>query len=223
MFAGIARRYDLLNHLLSCHVDKLWRRAAVRAASVHAASRVLDVCAGTGDLTFAFARKTGAAIGTDFTPEMVALAQHKRSQARSKAQNARFAVADTLQLPFADASFDAVSVAFGIRNVADWRRGLAEMARVARPGGKVVVLEFAKPRNRLFRGLFFFYFRRVVPSVGRLVSRDPEAYRYLPESVMAFAAPEELGEGMQVAGLREIRIEWLTGGIAALIIGTKPP
>lgn len=217
MFAGIAPRYDLLNHILSFHVDKLWRRAAVRAACVGQSSQVLDVCAGTGDLTFAFARHASQAIGTDFTPEMIALARKKGSASTC----ARFAVADTLQLPFADARFDAVSVAFGIRNVADWRRGVAEMARVAKPGGKIVILEFSQPKNRFLRACFGLYFRRFVPWIGRLVSRDPEAYRYLPESVAAFATPEELSQGMESAGLREVRIQRLTGGIASLIVGSK--
>lgn len=223
MFAGIARRYDLLNHLLSCHIDKLWRRAAVRAAQIGSGSHVLDVCAGTGDLSFALARKGAKVIGADFTPEMIVLAHGKRFEGHLSRRHVRFAVADTLSLPFASNRFDAVSVAFGIRNVADWRRGLAEMVRVAKPGGRIVVLEFSQPKNWLFRKLFFFYFLRVVPCIGKLVSRDPQAYRYLPDSVLAFATPQELGEGMAAAGLGEIRVQRLTGGIASLIVGTKLP
>ena len=221
MFAGIAPRYDLLNHLLSFQVDRLWRRAAVREAAPVAETRVLDICAGTGDLSLAFSRRGARVVGTDFCPEMIRIARTKAGRLGPPAASARFAVADALRLPFRDRAFDRVCVAFGVRNLSDWRGGIAEMARVARPGGRVLVLEFARPRNRLLRRVFFFYFRKVVPAVGRIISGDPEAYTYLPESVLSFVGPEELARAMRDEGLEEVSVRPLTGGISALIVGKK--
>ena len=215
MFARVARRYDRANHLLSLGIDRLWRRTAVRAAGLTPGARVLDVCAGTGDLAFAFGRAGAAVIGADFCPEMLQRT-HKKSQGDG-AHRPVFLAADTLDLPFAGGQFDVVSVAFGIRNVADPVAALREMRRVARPGGRVIVLEFARPRLAVLGPLYLFYFRRVLPRLGRWITGDTGgAYSYLPASVLAFPEREDFLELMRRAGLESASYRLLTGGIAAL-------
>lgn len=221
MFGRVARRYDFLNHFLSLHIDRLWRRRAVRCVSPLKTKDVLDVCCGTGDLAFAFARAGARVVGSDFTKEMIALAAAKRES--RDAGGPEFLIADTLELPFADERFDVVSVAFGIRNVENVDAGIREMARVARPGGKVLILEFSRPPGRVFGPLYLFYFRILLPRVGAVLSRrSAGAYRYLPESVMGFPDPELLASKMRAAGLETVRYERLTRGIATLHVGQKP-
>ncbi len=221
MFDRISPRYDLLNHLLSLNTDVLWRRRA--AALCEGARRVLDVCSGTGDLALEIHRRRGAeVVGTDFSQPMLRLARDKSARRRAD-RRVRFQAADTLRLPFRDASFDACTVAFGIRNVADPARGLAEMTRVVRPGGRVIILEFSLPSNPLLRAPYVFYFDRLLPRIGRLIARDGgEAYRYLPDSVSRWPRPEELKASMEYAGLHQVAYERLSGGIAAVHHGTRP-
>lgn len=169
MFAGVAPRYDRANRLLSLGVDRLWRRAVVRAASTGPGMRVLDVCAGTGDLAFAFARSGAEVIGSDFCPEMLRGTRRKRGA--GGARGPEFVAADTLRLPFPADHFDVASVAFGIRNVADPVAAMAEMGRVVVPGGRVFVLEFARPRIPVFGPLYLLYFRRVL-QIGRTSCRE---------------------------------------------------
>jgi demethylmenaquinone methyltransferase/2-methoxy-6-polyprenyl-1,4-benzoquinol methylase len=214
MFDRIAPRYDLLNRAMTAGLDGRWRQAAAAAADLAAGDRALDCCTGTGDLALALADRVttaGEVVGVDFSPRMVALA---RDKAARRGAPARFAVADALDLPFPDDEFDAATVAFGIRNVADLDRGLAEMARVVRPGGRVVVLEITTPaRLRRFYGVWF---DRVVPWLGRLLGRDGAAYSYLPASVRRFPEPPLLAARMAAAGLREVRWRPLAAGIVAL-------
>lgn len=221
MFARVAPRYDRANHWLSLGVDRGWRRAAVRAAGLTAASRVLDVCAGTGDLSFAFERAGADVIGTDFCPEMLHHTHAKKPPGPRGGPT--FVAADTLELPFAPQQFDVVSVAFGIRNVADPMSALREMRRVARPGGRIVVLEFARPRWPILGPLYLFYFRRVLPRLGRWITGDTGgAYSYLPASVMAFPEREAFLALMSGAGLESASYRLLTGGIAALYRAEVP-
>ncbi len=225
MFADIAPRYDFLNHLLSANVDRLWRRTAVRLAELRPSDAVLDVCTGTGDLAFAAARHVseadgGRVVGTDFCAEMVQLARRKDRDGR-----VRFVVADTLRLPFPAESFDAVMVAFGIRNVGGLEQGLTEMRRVLRPGGRAVLLEFTTPRSRVVRGIFGLYFNHLLPRIGRWLSPAPrpevdDAYRYLPDSVSSFPRPAGLRESMERCGFEGVRYELLTFGVAAVHVGT---
>jgi len=220
MFGSIAKRYDLLNHLLSGNVDKRWRRVVARSVRERLSSsnsRILDVACGTGDLSLTLFEITGAGVvGTDFCRPMLAIAAGKTSG------RVRLIEGDALDLPFRDGTFDAVTIAFGLRNLANVESGLAELARVLKPGGWVAVLEFSRPANAILRPLFNLYFRRVLPWLGGVVSGSRSAYTYLPASVQNFPDQSQLSLLMEQAGLDEVRYENLTGGIAALHMGRRP-
>jgi demethylmenaquinone methyltransferase / 2-methoxy-6-polyprenyl-1,4-benzoquinol methylase len=219
MFAAIAPRYDLLNHLLSLNVDRSWRRAAVRrlAWERRPDGTYLDLCAGTLDLAATLARARGfggRVIGADFVIPML-------ERGKGKAARARPVGADALTLPFADARFDGAMVAFGVRNLADLDAGLREAHRVLRPGARFVILEFSTPRVALVRALYLFYFRRVLPAIGRAVSKHRDAYTYLPESVLEFPDPDALARRLEGAGFSNVAYQLLTGGICAVHHGTR--
>jgi demethylmenaquinone methyltransferase/2-methoxy-6-polyprenyl-1,4-benzoquinol methylase len=221
MFSGIARRYDLLNHLLSGNIDKRWRRKTARAleSSLIEGARVLDVACGTGDLSLVLA-EAGAArvIGLDFCRPMLEIARRK---AVADSRSIPFVEGDALRLPFADATFDAVTIAFGLRNLASVADGLRELRRVLKPGGRLAVLEFSSPVVPGFRALFRFYFTRVLPHIGGLVSGSRGAYEYLPDSVSRFPDQKRLVELMRAEGFEGVEYSNLTGGIAALHTGTR--
>jgi demethylmenaquinone methyltransferase/2-methoxy-6-polyprenyl-1,4-benzoquinol methylase len=221
MFSAIAPRYDFLNHLLSLGIDRRWRRAAVErlAWETRPDGLYLDACAGTLDLAAELAGRRGFAgrvVGADFATPMLRLGSGK-----GRPGAIRPAAADSLDLPFPSACFDGATVGFGVRNLADLDRGLAELARVLRPGARLVVLEFTTPASPPFRALYLFYFRRILPLIGRAVSRHPTAYSYLPASVSTFPAPAALRERLERAGFRDCGYSLLTGGIAALHWGTR--
>lgn len=224
MFGQIAPRYDLLNHVLSLNVDRYWRWRTVRIVEAKTDQPILDVCTGTGDLALAFYRRTRGrvlVVAADFCPEMLAVGEQKKRRA-GIAGPLMFVEADAQQLPFEDNRFQIVSVAFGLRNVADTDRGLREMTRVCAPGGRVAVLEFSMPRWQPFGGLYRWYFHAVLPRIGQWLARNSEnAYRYLPESVGAFPSGRELAERMRAAGLRDVRSHPFTFGIATLSVGEK--
>jgi demethylmenaquinone methyltransferase/2-methoxy-6-polyprenyl-1,4-benzoquinol methylase len=221
MFSGIARRYDLLNHLLSGNVDKRWRRKAARAleSSLIEGACVLDVACGTGDLSLVLA-EAGAArvIGLDFCRPMLEIARRK---ADAESRSIPFVEGDALRLPFADETFDAVTIAFGLRNLAGVADGLRELRRVLKPGGRLAVLEFSSPVVPGFKALFRFYFTRVLPHIGGLVSGSRGAYEYLPDSVSRFPDQKRLSELMRAEGFERVEYSNLTGGIAALHTGTR--
>ena len=220
MFGRIAKRYDLLNHLLSGNVDKRWRRivsARVREKLSSHDARVLDVACGTGDLSLTLFDITGArVVGTDFCRPMLELA------ARKTADRIPLIEGDALNLPFRDGSFEVVTIAFGLRNLASVEGGLAELRRVLKPGGWVAVLEFSRPANAILRPLFGLYFTRVLPLMGGLISGSRSAYSYLPASVQKFPDQAQLSLLMQQAGFDQVQFENLTGGIAALHTGRRP-
>jgi demethylmenaquinone methyltransferase/2-methoxy-6-polyprenyl-1,4-benzoquinol methylase len=228
MFSRIAPRYDLLNHLLSLRFDVMWRkRLARRFAHVlaHPHARILDVCCGTGDLAQAMANvplvsadsEPACLVGADFAHPMLIRAGEK--DAASRGRRLELVEADALSLPFADASFDFVATAFGFRNLANYAAGIREFRRILAPGGSLAILEFAEPRGTLFRHFFHFYFHRVLPAVGALVSGNLQAYRYLPESVARFTSPGELAELMRRSGLGGVAVESWTAGIVTLHTG----
>lgn len=219
MFTAIAPRYDFLNHLLSLNIDKRWRRQAVARLGWERApsGQYLDLCAGTLDLATTLAQQgdfRGRVIGADFVLPMLALG-------KSKSTVVKPVNADALELPFADASFDGATVGFGVRNLMDLDAGLVEAARVLKPGARYVILEFTTPPRQPMRGLYFFYFRKVLPLIGRLVSKHSEAYTYLPESVLAFPEPDELAARMRTAGFTDVTYTLHFGGITAIHVGTK--
>ena len=222
MFTRVAPRYDLLNHLLSFNIDRLWRgRVARRFRAVLSRpdGRVLDLCCGTGDLALALGGNGPASvIGADFCHPMMERAARKFGQA---GMPVLLVEADALRLPFPDASFDLVTSAFGFRNLADYEAGLREMLRLLRPGGQAGVLEFAEPPGRLLGPLYGFYFRHILPKVGGAISGDSGAYTYLPASVERFPSPEELAEWMRETGFREVEFERFTGGVACLHTGRR--
>ena len=227
MFSRIAPRYDFLNHFLSLSFDRLWRRrTAQRFAQIlrRPDAQILDVCCGTGDLAFALdharekvlcyaAGTRRSIVGSDFAEPMLGLAREK---AAKRKMATRCLAADALELPFADASFDLVTTAFGFRNLTNYERGLREFARVLRPRGELGILEFAEPRSGMLAMIYRFYFNRILPRIGGAISGSGAAYSYLPESVRKFPAPEMLNELMERAGFRDVVYERWTGGIVTL-------
>ena len=222
MFSAIAPRYDFLNRLLSAGRDRVWRREAINGAGLYAGGRMLDVCAGTADMALEAARQSPDVriVGVDFSRPMIVLGRKKAVRA-GFAGRIGLAVASAESLPFSDGVFDAATVAFGLRNVSDRRQGLSEMHRVLKPGGRAVILEFSTPPGRLFRAIYLWYFHRVLPLIGRLVSGHHSAYSYLPSSVAEFPSPAELASRMKEIGFREVSWRLLTRGIVAIHVGVK--
>lgn len=224
MFGEIAPHYDRLNHLLSLNIDRYWRSWTVRQLAPHPGKPILDVCTGTGDLALAFHRATrgqSQIVAADFCREMLAIGRRKQA-ASAIGPELTFVEADAQELPFEADRFSIVSVAFGLRNVADTERGLAEMTRVCRPGGQVAILEFSTPRLQPLRAAYLFYFQHILPRIGqRLAKNQSEAYAYLPATVIQFPEGEALAERMRSVGLKNIKYCPLTFGVATLYIGRK--
>lgn len=222
MFAQIAPRYDVMNHVLSLGIDIRWRKRVVRNLRLDQERPVLDCCTGTGDLAFALARKLNGnaeVVGTDFCAPMLELAREKHSKKFTNLP-VRFVEADSQALPFEDDSFQAVTVAFGLRNVQDTDQGLREMIRVCAPGGQVCVLEFSKPTLPGFKQLYEAYFRHVLPRVGQTFAKNnQDAYDYLPNSVIEFPSGQALADQMEHVGLTNVQVFPLTMGIASIYLG----
>lgn len=224
MFGQIAGRYDFLNHLLSMGVDRYWRWRTVRRVPPRGELPILDVCTGTGDLALAYDRAAGGRVkivAADFCHEMLDIGRRKSAKVGADGRIS-FLEADAQSLPLPSDAFQIVSVAFGLRNVADTDRGLAEMVRVAAPDGRVAVLEFSSPTWQPFKAIYGWYFRHILPRIGQLVARNStQAYEYLPASVGEFPQGEALAERMRAAGLTNVRCYPLTFGIATLYVGEK--
>ncbi len=224
MFNRIAPTYDFLNHFLSVGIDLKWRKMAVKDLSVTGRELVLDLACGTGDLGFAALEKAPECrvIGVDLALKMLEIAKEKANKKKLTAMSYLFLSGDILNLPFRDSTFDKAMIAFGIRNVVNTKKAFVEICRVLKPGGRLAVLEFSLPRNVLFKDLYMIYFKKILPFVGGLVSRDPEAYSYLPSSVDSFTPPEVLSLEMKNAGFRIAKTKFYTGGISYLILADKP-
>jgi len=222
MFSGIAGKYDLLNHLLSINIDKRWRRLVrekLEAILEDPDAVVLDVACGTGDLSIELGTHAKArVIGSDFCRPMLTIAKDKTS---TSALAIPFLESDAMKMPFGDSSFDAVTIAFGLRNLSNFRDGLSELHRILRPGGRLVVLEFSSPIVPGFRALFDFYFTQILPRIGGVVSGSRGAYEYLPDSVSKFPDQKRLIEMMRGVGFESVEYTNLTGGIAAIHSGIR--
>jgi demethylmenaquinone methyltransferase/2-methoxy-6-polyprenyl-1,4-benzoquinol methylase len=237
MFDRIAGVYDVMNRVMSAGLDRGWRERAADRADVGPGDAALDVCCGTGELAFELARRigpSGRVVGCDFSEGMLDEARKKEERARLGRARAvagngagealaplEFELADALDLPYGEASFDAVTVGFGVRNLADIEAGVGELARVLRPGGRLVILEITQPQRPPLRTFFKFWFDRAVPVLGTFAG-DRDAYSYLPDSVRTFPPPEGLAAMMETAGLERIRYLILAGGIIAIHSGTRP-
>lgn len=221
MFNSIARRYDFLNHFLSLGIDRCWRRRAIKQLRDLDRPRLLDVATGTADMAIMAQRMLGCkVVGTDLSAGMLAVGKQKIEEL-GKSDEISLAEADSEQLPFADGEFDALTVAFGVRNYENLDRGLQQMSRVLRSGGRMVILEFSHPQYFPFKQIYLFYFRYVLPFVGGLFSKDRKAYEYLPESVLAFPCGKEFEKHMIAAGVTPTKRISLTFGVATIYVGEK--
>ena len=221
LFASIARRYDFINDLQSFGLHRRWKSRLVRLASVNGASRALDVCCGTGDITQRLARSGAQVTGLDFSAPMLDVARQRNAAGNTSGSRLEFIQGDAQKLPFATDSFDAVTVGYGLRNLASWETGLAELHRVAKPGGRVLVLDFGKPDNALWRRIFFAYLRLCVPVFGFVFCRNAGAYAYILESLQHYPAQNGVAAHMRALGMKQVRIINLLGGMMSINYGEK--
>ena len=223
LFAAIAPRYDLINDLQSFGLHRWWKRRLVRLSGAQPGRTALDVCCGTGDLAFALARAGAEVVGLDFSEPMLEVARQRgKGGSTASVGRVQFVVGDAMKIPFPDASFDITTVGYGLRNLSDWRAGLAEMKRVTRPGGSLLVLDFGKPDNPVWRGIYFAYLRFAVPMWGRVFSRDAEAYAYILESLHPYPAQRGVERQMRELGCASIQIINLLGGVMSINVGRQP-
>jgi demethylmenaquinone methyltransferase/2-methoxy-6-polyprenyl-1,4-benzoquinol methylase len=231
LFARIARRYDFLNDLQSFGLHRVWKRRVADLAQIKSGDRALDLCCGTGDITFALARRGADATGLDFSAQMLEVAQNRsqKSAARSQNKNPQSAIrnpqflqGDAQQLPFPENSFDVVTVGYGLRNLTSWERGVEEMVRVAKPGARLIVLDFGKPPNALWRAVYFTHLRISVPLIGLLFCGNAQAYAYILESLKHYPAQLAVAEKMRTLNLQNVRVINLLGGAMAINFAEKP-
>jgi len=224
LFARIAPRYDLINDLQSLGLHRWWKRRFVALAAPRPGERALDLCCGTGDVTFALARRGAEAIGLDFSPPMLGVAKQREAAMtlRDDLPVPRFMLGDAQKILFPDDSFDLVTVSYGLRNLSDWNDGVREMLRVARPGGRLLALDFGKPDNALWRAFYFAYLRAVVPLFGRIFCGDAQAYAYILESLQHYPAQRGVETWMRDLGCHDVRVVQLLGGVMSINYGSKP-
>ena len=226
LFATIAPRYDLINDLQSFGLHRLWKRRLLRMADGKPGERGLDLCCGTGDVAFALAGCGVEMAGLDFSAPMLAVAEQRLRKAEAKGRGAappvRFLQGDAQQIPFPDASFDVVTVSYGLRNLADWRQGLREMKRVTRPGGRLLILDFGKPDNALWRALYFTYLRYFVPVLGRIFCGDSDTHGYILESLKDYPAQRGVAEHLRELQLARVQIVNLMGGVMSINYAALP-
>lgn len=225
MFAAIAVRYDFLNHLLSFNLDRFWRQRVVRLTTRDRKNRVLDLCTGTADLALALRGNLGPGalvVGADFAEPMLRIAREKAARVANNRPPLHLVGGDCLGLPFRDGVFDLVTVAFGVRNFADLEKGLTEMVRVTAPGGEICIMEFSQPTNPLWKSIYLFYFTKILPRIGRVLSRT-SAYSYLPDSVLNFPDRRKLSDILLSHGLERIEIHSLALGATLIHRGWKTP
>lgn len=219
LFAEIAPHYDLINDVQSLGRHRRWKRRLVAWAAPQPGQRALDLCCGTGDLAFALAARGAEVTGLDFSVPMLVVAARRALAAGGSAP--RFIQGDAMHLPFADAHFDIVTVGYGLRNLASWETGLVEMVRVAKPGGRLLVLDFGKPDNALWRAVYFGYLRFFVPLLGLIVCRNASAYAYILESLRHYPAQRGVEARMKAMGLTQVRVENFLGGAMSINYGVK--
>ena len=227
LFARIARRYDFLNDLQSFGLHRSWKRRVVNLARITPGARALDLCCGTGDIAFALAQRGATAIGLDFSPQMLEVAEDRSRKLEAKNQQSairipQFVQGDALQLPFAENGFDVVTISYGLRNLTSWERGVEEMFRVARPGARLIVLDFGKPPNALWRAVYFTHLRLSVPLIGLLFCGNASAYAYILESLKHYPAQLAVADKMRALNLKNVRVINLLGGAMAINYGEKP-
>ena len=224
LFARIARRYDLINDLQSFGLHRRWKRRVAGLAGAGAGARALDLCCGTGDISFALARSGAEVTGLDFSPPIleVAKSRSQKSEVGSQIKNPQFIQGDAMQIPFPENSFDIVTIGYGLRNLTSWEKGLDEMRRVARPGARLVVLDFGKPPNMLWRKIYFAHLRCSVPLIGLLFCGNASAYAYILESLKNYPAQLAVAEKMRALKLANVRVINLLGGAMAINYGEKP-
>jgi demethylmenaquinone methyltransferase/2-methoxy-6-polyprenyl-1,4-benzoquinol methylase len=221
LFARIARHYDLINDLQSFGLHRGWKRRGVTLARVTPGARALDLCCGTGDLAFALARRGAVVTGLDFSAQMLAVAAARQKKLAGAGVAPKFIQGDAQQLPFPDNTFDLVTIGYGLRNLASWERGLEEMRRVARPGARLVVLDFGKPANALWRAIYFTHLKMSVPLIGLLFCGNASAYAYILESLQHYPAQLAVAEKMRELKLANVRVINLLGGAMAINYGEK--
>ena len=222
LFARIARRYDFLNDLQSFGLHRLWKRRVVKLAQIKNGDCALDLCCGTGDISFALARGGAKTNGLDFSAQMLEVAAQRHGNSKLKTENLKFIQGDAQQLPFSENSFDIVTVGYGLRNLTSWERGLDEMFRVAKPGARIIVLDFGKPANALWRSLYFTHLKMSVRLMGWLFCGDASAYAYILESLKHYPAQLAVAEKMRALNLKNVRVINLLGGAMAINYGVKP-
>ncbi|HEX4341892.1 MAG TPA: bifunctional demethylmenaquinone methyltransferase/2-methoxy-6-polyprenyl-1,4-benzoquinol methylase UbiE [Verrucomicrobiae bacterium] len=222
LFTAIAPRYDLINDLQSFGLHRRWKRRVLELAATKSTDAALDICCGTGDIAFSLAATGAAVTGLDFSEAMLQVAEQRRADGSNADKNLKFIRGDAQQLPFPDSSFDVVTVGYGLRNLSSWETGVSEMARVAKPGARIISLDFGKPDNALWRSVYFGYLRLFVPLLGLVFCRNASAYAYILESLKHYPAQRGVAEKMRSLGLANVQIYNILGGAMSINYGEKP-